>query len=119
MGHAPALYRHWENCVEENQQLRQQLHDRDHTIEHLVQANHALHDELAAAKAERERLQRALEVIEAILRCDPEPYRALMAEHGLRRNVSRGDIQVLGQTGFIQCVLDTVLHGNEEAHHDA
>lgn len=119
MGHAPALYRHWERCVEENQQLRQQLHDRDHTIEHLVQANHALHDELAAARAERERLRRTLEVIEAILRCDPEPYRALMAEHGLRRNVSRGDIQVLGQTGFIQSVLDMVLRGNEEAHHDA
>lgn len=119
MGHAPALYRHWENCVEENQRLRQELHDRERTIEHLVQANHALHDELAAARAGRERLRRALEVIEAILRCDPEPYRALMAEHGLRRNVSRGDIQVLGQTGFIQCVLDIALRGNEEAHHDA
>ena len=119
MGHAPALYRHWERCVEENQQLRQQLHDRERTIEHLVQALYALNDELERMRAGRERLRRALEVIEAILRCDPEPYRALMAEHGLRRNVSRGDIQVLGQTGFIQSVLDMVLHGDEEAQHDA
>ena len=99
--------------------LLRALHDRDHTIEHLVQANHALHDELEAAKAGRERLRRTLEVIEAILRCDPEPFRALMAEHGLRRNVSRGDIQVLGQTGFIQSVLDMALRGDEEAQHDA
>ena len=110
----------------EQSALLRHLHDRERTIEHLVQANHALHDELAAARAERERLRveterlrRALEVIEAILRCDPEPYRALMAEHGLPRNVSRGDIQVLGQTGFIQSVLDMVLRGNEEAVGDA
>src|SRR5690606_5926637 len=32
--------------------LLRALHERDHTIEPLVQANHALHDELAAARAQ-------------------------------------------------------------------
>lgn len=61
MGHTPALYRHWESCVEENQRLRQELHDRERTIEHLVQANHALHDELAAARARIAALENQLD----------------------------------------------------------
>src|SRR5690606_14400814 len=61
MGHTSALYRNWENCVEENQKLRQELHERERTIEHLVQANHALHDELAAARARIAALENQLD----------------------------------------------------------
>ena len=41
--------------------LLRALHDRDHTIEHLVQANHALHDELAAARARIAALENQLD----------------------------------------------------------
>src|SRR5690606_12415360 len=41
--------------------LLRALHERDHTIEHLVQANHALHDELAAARARIAALENQLD----------------------------------------------------------
>jgi len=45
----------------EQSALLRALHDRDHTIEHLVQANHALHDELAAARARIAALENQLD----------------------------------------------------------
>lgn len=77
-----ADYRLLKRMEAENQQLKQELRDQERTLQHLVQTNHALNDELAAAKAELERVRpvvdaarrfvQALDATEASIRPDPE-----------------------------------------------
>lgn len=118
MGHAPALYRHWENCVEQNQRLRQQLHDRDHTIEHLVQANHALHDELAAARERAERAEAELARMRPVVEAAEAFVRATRGLFGGTVDVFSPDVaeRTWERVHEALVALDAA---REEAHHDA
>src|SRR5690606_33793201 len=76
--------------------LLRALHERDHTIEHLVQANHALHDELAAARARIAALENQLDELgEGAYRAAAERDNRYVPQlHELKARAERAEAEV-------------------------